>query len=134
LADAPMAMTAHVVFTDVDPDTCVTLSHHAISTVIRGFIGFDGLLMTDDLSMKALGGAMRDRADASIRAGCDMLLHCNGDMAEMVEVAAAAPRLAGRAAERADAARAPARRTQDFDREAAARHLAALGLGGRMAA
>jgi beta-N-acetylhexosaminidase len=134
LADAPMAMTAHVVFTAVDPEACVTLSHHAISTVIRGFIGFDGLLMTDDLSMKALGGTMRDRADASIQAGCDMLLHCNGDMEEMTEVAVAAPRLAGRAAERAAAARAPARHTQDFDPEAAADRLASLGLGGRMAA
>jgi beta-N-acetylhexosaminidase len=134
LADAPMAMTAHVVFTAVDPHACVTLSRHAVSTVIRGFIGFDGLLMTDDLSMKALGGAMRDRADASIQAGCDMLLHCNGDMDEMAEVAAAAPRLAGKAAERAEAARAPARHTQDFDAHAAETRLASLGLGGRMAA
>lgn len=134
LADAPMAMTAHVVFTAVDPDACVTLSRHAIATVIRGHIGFDGLLMTDDLSMKALGGSMGDRSAAAIRAGCDMLLHCNGDMAEMVEVAAAAPRLAGRAAERADAARASARRIQNFDPAAAGERLAALGLGGRMAA
>jgi beta-N-acetylhexosaminidase len=134
LADTPMAMTAHVVFTDIDADACVTLSRHAISTVIRGFIGFDGLLMTDDLSMKALGGEMRDRADTAIQAGCDMLLHCNGDMAEMAEVAAAAPHLVGKAAERAEAARASARRTQDFDVEAATERLAELGLAGRMAA
>ena len=134
LADTVMGMTAHVVFTDIDPEAPVTISGHAISTVIRGHIGFDGLLMTDDLSMKALGGTMRDRSDAAIRAGCDVLLHCNGDMAEMVEVAAAAPRLAGRSAERAEAARAAARRVQDFDVDAATAHLARLGLGGRMVA
>jgi beta-N-acetylhexosaminidase len=134
LADAPMGMTAHVVFTDIDPDAPVTVSRHAVSTVIRGYIGFDGLLMTDDLSMKALGGSMRDRSDAAIRAGCDMLLHCNGDMAEMAEVAAAAPRLEGRSAERAEAARAAARHVQAFDVAAATARLEQLGLGGRMVA
>jgi beta-N-acetylhexosaminidase len=67
LADAPMAMTAHVVFTDVDPDACVTLSHRAIQTVVRGFIGFDGLLMSDDLSMHALGDAGHRPSRAHIR-------------------------------------------------------------------
>jgi beta-N-acetylhexosaminidase len=134
LADTPMGMTAHVIFTEVDPAAPVTISRHAVSTVIRGHIGFDGLLMTDDLSMKALGGTMRDRSDAAIRAGCDMLLHCNGDMAEMVEVMAAAPRLAGKAAERAEAGRASARRSQAFDVDAATARLAQLGLGGRMVA
>jgi beta-N-acetylhexosaminidase len=134
LADAPMGMTAHVVFTDIDPEAPVTVSRHAVSTVIRGHIGFDGLLMTDDLSMKALGGTMRDRSDAAVRAGCDMLLHCNGDMSEMVEVAAAAPRLQGRSAERAEAARAAARHVQGFDAAAATARLEQLGLGGRMVA
>jgi beta-N-acetylhexosaminidase len=131
LADAPMAMTAHVVFTAVDPDACVTLSRHAVEMVIRGHIGFDGLLMSDDLSMKALGGAFQDRTRRAIRAGCDVVLHCNGDMAEMTAVAEAAGELHGRAAERAHAARAATRREQAFDPEAAEARLAELGLAGR---
>ena len=131
LADAPMAMTAHVVFTAVDPDACVTLSRHAIGQVIRGHIGFDGLLMSDDLSMKALGGTFEERTQRSIEAGCDIVLHCNGDMAEMAAIAQAAPPLHGRAAERAHAARAAARREQAFDPEAAEARLHELGLDGR---
>jgi beta-N-acetylhexosaminidase len=134
LADAPMAMTAHVVFTDIDPHACVTLSHRAVQTVIRGAIGFDGLLMSDDLSMHALVGSFAARTQAAIAAGCDLVLHCNGDMAEMQAVAGAAPRLTGRAAERAAAARAMARRELPFDAEAAEARLEGLGLGGRDAA
>ena len=134
LADAPMAMTAHVVFTAVDPDACVTLSHRAIETVVRGFIGFDGLLMSDDLSMHALGGSFEDRTRLSIAAGCDVVLHCNGDATEMQAIALAAPRLHGRAAERASDARAVARREQSFDPEAAEARLEGLGLNGRLAA
>ena len=134
LADAPMAMTAHVVFTAVDPEACVTLSHRAIETVVRSFIGFDGLLMSDDLSMHALGGTFEERTRLSIAAGCDVVLHCNGDMAEMHAIAEAAPGLHGRAAERAADARAVARREQAFDPEAAEARLEALGLNGRMAA
>jgi beta-N-acetylhexosaminidase len=133
LADAPMAMTAHVTFTDIDPDECVTLSHRAISTVIRGRIGFDGLLMSDDLSMKALGGAFEHRARRAVEAGCDVVLHCNGDMDEMIAVAEGCGSLAGRAAERAADARGAARRVQPFDAEAAEARLAALGLDGRAA-
>jgi beta-N-acetylhexosaminidase len=134
LADAPMAMTAHVVFADIDADDCVTHSHRVIQTVIRGFIGFDGLLMSDDLSMKALGGSFEDRAARAIEAGCDLVLHCNGDPAEMAAVAQAAPRLHGRAAERAGAARSAARRVQAFDPVAAEARLAELGLAGLEAA
>jgi beta-N-acetylhexosaminidase len=134
LADAPMAMTAHVTFTDIDPDDCVTLSHRAIGVVVRGLIGFDGLLMSDDLSMKALGGDFEERTRRSLEAGCDIVLHCNGDMAEMTAVADAAGDLVGRAAERAAAARAVARRVQPFDAEAAEAHLETLGLAGRAAA
>ena len=129
LADAPMAMTAHVTFTDVDPDNCVTLSHRAIDVVIRGAIGFDGLLMSDDLSMKALGGGFEERARRALDAGCDVILHCNGDMAEMTAIAEGTGPLTGRAAERAADARASARRVQPFDIEAAEAHLANLGLG-----
>ena len=140
LADAPMAMTAHVAFTAVDADACVTLSHHAIHTVIRGLIGFDGLLMCDDLSMKALGGTLAERTRRALDAGCDVALHGNGAlvgepvrdlMAELKQVADASPELSGRAAERAADARASARGLQPFDPEAAERRLAELGLGAR---
>jgi beta-N-acetylhexosaminidase len=143
IADAPMAMTAHVTFTAADPDACVTVSRRAIDTVVRGLIGFDGLLMSDDLSMKALGGALGERARRSIDAGCDVVLHGNGAlvgepvrdlMGELAAVVDASPTLAGRAAERADEARAVARRQRAFDPAAAEARLAELGLGGRMTA
>ena len=134
LADAPMAMTAHVTYSDIDPDDCATLSHRVIETVIRGHIGFDGLLMSDDLSMKALGGSFEGRTMGALSAGCDLVLHCNGDMAEMVPIAEVCPQLSGRAAERAADARAVTRRAQSFDVAAAEARLADLGLDGRAAA
>jgi beta-N-acetylhexosaminidase len=103
LAGLPMAMTSHVLYTALDPDAPATQSAEVIG-MIRAEIGFDGLLMTDDLSMKALQGRFADRAARAIAAGCDMLLHCNADPAEMAEIAAAAPDLAGAAATRAGAA------------------------------
>ena len=103
-ADMPMAMTAHVVFTAIDRDAPGTWSKKVIGRVVRKTIGFDGLLMTDDLSMKALGGDFRSRAEKAIAAGCDMLLHCNGDRAEMEAVAQGAPLLRGKALRRAEAA------------------------------
>jgi beta-N-acetylhexosaminidase len=115
LNDLPMAMTAHVVYADIDANAPATTSRTVVGEVIRGVIGFDGLLMTDDLSMKALHGSFRDRARAALAAGCDMLLHCNGDRAEMAEVAAAAPCLVGRAAERAAAALSCARGVEPLD-------------------
>ncbi|MEG9526160.1 MAG: beta-N-acetylhexosaminidase [Hyphomicrobiales bacterium] len=104
LADMPMAMSAHVVFTAIDPERPATQSREVIRAVIRGAIGFDGLLMTDDLSMHALTGRFRDRTQAAFDAGIDVGLHCNGVMDEMRAVAEAAPLLSGRAAERAGAA------------------------------
>lgn len=83
LADAPFAMTAHIVYTALDAFRPATTSTAVVGEIIRGALGFDGLLMTDDLSMKALTGRFEDRAKASLEAGCDLLLHCNGDMAEM---------------------------------------------------
>jgi beta-N-acetylhexosaminidase len=133
LADAPMAMTAHVVYSAIDPERCATLSHRVIGTVIRGHIGFEGLLMSDDLQMKALGGAFEDRTRQALAAGCDVVLHCNGDMVEMQAVASATPELVGRAAERAAEARGVARRVQPFDPDAAEARLADLGLEGRLA-
>jgi len=91
LNDAPMAMTAHVVYTAIDEQACATLSPKVIADVIRGEIGFEGLLMSDDLGMQALGGSFGDRARGSLVAGCDIALHCSGDMAEMQAIVAAVP-------------------------------------------
>ena len=110
LADLPLAMSAHVVYAALDAERPATQSPTVIRDVIRGAIGFDGLLMTDDLSMNALRGSHRARAEASYAAGIDAVLHCNGRMDEMRGVAEAAPRLAGDAARRADAALARLRR------------------------
>lgn len=104
LSDMPMAMSAHVVYTAVDPRNPATTSRTAIRDVIRGSIGFDGLLMTDDLSMKALQGDFETRARSALAAGCDMVLHCNGKMDEMKPVIAGTKVLAGKARRRADAA------------------------------
>lgn len=104
LSDMPMAMTAHVIYTAIDPKAPATTSKKVMRGIVRGLIGFDGLVMSDDLSMKALSGGFEDRAAAAIKAGCDVILHCNGDMNEMKAVASAAPRLAGAARRRATAA------------------------------
>lgn len=115
LNDAVMAMTAHIVYRDIDPDRPATTSDVLVNQVIREEIGFDGLLMTDDLSMKALTGTFRERGEASIKAGCDLLLHCNGDPDEMRGVAEAAPEFAGKALERALAAEAVREEIESFD-------------------
>jgi beta-N-acetylhexosaminidase len=87
--------------------------------VIRGFIGFQGLLMSDDVSMKALSGTIAERSRAAFAAGCDVVLHCNGDLTEMSAVAGQAPALAGEAAKRADAALAQRAAPEAFDVDAA---------------
>jgi beta-N-acetylhexosaminidase len=116
LADMPLAMTAHVVYAAVDPDRPATTSRKVMREIVRGEIGYDGLVMSDDLSMKALAGDFADRTKAAIGAGCDVVLHCNGDMAEMTRIAAAAPELRGRARRRADAAlRRIAHEPEPFD-------------------
>jgi beta-N-acetylhexosaminidase len=116
LSDMPMAMTAHVIYTAVDRKRPATTSKKAIRNVIRGAIGFDGLVMSDDLSMKALAGSFTERAKAALAAGCDVVLHCNGDMAEMKGVVAGTKALKGRAAERARAALARlAKAPEPFD-------------------
>jgi len=104
LTDLPLAMTAHVVYTALDPERPATVSPTIIGEIIRGHIGYDGLLMTDDLSMKALSGSFRDKTEAAFAAGCDMALHCNGQMDEMTAVAEASPVLEGEALRRAEAA------------------------------
>src|SRR5689334_22107646 len=119
LAGLPMGMTAHVVFTNLDRALPATTSATIIRHVIRGFIGFDGLLMSDDLSMGALSGGLAKRTQAALAAGCDMALHCNGNLAEMQAVADAAPELAGAAARRAAAALAARRAPGALDLDAA---------------
>jgi beta-N-acetylhexosaminidase len=104
LAGLPMAMTAHVVFTALDPVEPATVSATIVRGVIRDSIGFRGLLMSDDISMGALSGSLAERTRAAIAAGCDVVLHCNGQMPEMQAVAGEAPVLAGQALARADAA------------------------------
>jgi beta-N-acetylhexosaminidase len=104
LADLPLGMTAHVVYAAIDPGRPATTSPTVIDEIIRGHIGFDGALMSDDLSMGALAGSLAHRAEASFAAGCDLALHCNGRLDEMAEVASRTPLLAGEAARRCAAA------------------------------
>jgi beta-N-acetylhexosaminidase len=102
LSDMPLAMTAHVVYTAFDAEDPATTSRKVVDEVIRGAIGFDGLLMSDDLSMKALSGSFRERTEAALAAGCDVALHCNGNLEEMQAVATGAPSLSGKAQRRAE--------------------------------
>jgi beta-N-acetylhexosaminidase len=126
LKDAPAAMTAHVVYAAVDRDRPGTTSPRVLGDIVRGEIGFDGLLISDDLSMKALGGPFGARARAAYAAGVDIALHCNGDLAEARPVAEAAPPLEGRALARAQALLASAAHVEDFDVEQGRARLAAL--------
>lgn len=129
------AMTAHIVVAAID-DEPVTLSKRALDQIVRAAIGFDGLIVSDDLSMQALSGGLRDRAAGALAAGCDLVLHCNGDPAEMASVADAAPELTAAARSRFDRAEAvrrsralpcdPGLLKAEFD--------ALLGQGGRPAA
>lgn len=109
---APWAMTAHVVYTAVDPDSCATFSPKVVDRVIRGDIGFDGLLISDDLSMHALTGAFAERTRRALAAGCDVVLHCNGVMAEMAPVAEAAHIMTDKALARAARAETQRRATE----------------------
>jgi beta-N-acetylhexosaminidase len=106
LSDAPMAMTAHVVYPTWDGERCASLSPKVIAEIVRGRIGFDGLLMSDDLGMHALSGSFAERAAGVLAAGCDIALHCSGDMAEMVAVAGAVGPIADEARARLDKAMA----------------------------
>ena len=104
LSDLPLGMTAHVVYTAIDPIAPATTSVTLVQDVIRGWLGFAGLLMSDDISMGALSGSIEARSRTAIAAGCDVILHCSGELAEMQAVASAVPVLSGEAAARADAA------------------------------
>lgn len=118
LADLPLGMTAHIVFTAIDPDAPATLSR-AMIELIRSEIGFNGVLMSDDIGMGALHGSLRSRVTAAFAAGCDVVLHCSGDLAEMEDVAAVTPLMGGEAAQRAEAALAARRIPKPIDPAAA---------------
>ena len=134
LSDMPMAMTAHVVYTAIDADGPATTSARVIDGIVRGAIGFQGLLMSDDLSMKALSGDLSELANASLSAGCDIALHCNGDRAEMEAVVAGSWPLAGEAEARAKAALARIVRAPEPLDIAEARARFAAAFAGRLAA
>ena len=114
LNDIAMGMTAHVVFDAIDPDHPATTSA-ATMGVIRADIGFDGLIMTDDLSMQALSGTLASRAAGALNAGCDLVLHCNGKPGDMTDVAGAVPEMTAQAVQRAERALAQRKAPDDSD-------------------
>jgi beta-N-acetylhexosaminidase len=115
-ADLPIGMSAHVVYPALDAERPATISPIIIEEIIRKRIGFEGLLVSDDLSMQALSGTLSERAEAALSAGIDVVLHCNGEPDGMQEIAGVTPPLAGRALERAEAALARLRPpAADFD-------------------
>jgi beta-N-acetylhexosaminidase len=137
LSDAPIGLTAHLAYPVLDGLTAATHSHTIVHTIIRGEIGFDGLLVTDDLGMNALGGTLASRATRAFEAGCDIALHCSGFvkepgvlLAEMSEVAEVSPQLSGKALARAEAAEQASLTVEDFDRGEGWRRLQALLAGG----
>jgi beta-N-acetylhexosaminidase len=126
LAHCPIAMTAHVVYEAIDPARPCTLSPRVIKEAVRGEIGFEGLLLSDDLSMNALTGTLAQRTKGALFAGCDIALHCNGKMDEMKEVAGEAKTLEGASLKRAEAALAHLVSPGAFDAIAVEAHLAEL--------
>jgi beta-N-acetylhexosaminidase len=126
LADLPMAMTSHTVYSAVDPGRPATTSPAIIRDIIRKRISFDGLLMSDDISMNALSGDYASRAARITDAGCDLVLHCNGRIEEMRAVAEVVPPLAGKSGERAARALRQRRKPATFDRKAGREELLAL--------
>ena len=127
LADAPAAMTAHVVFDAIDAKGPATTSRRVVAEIMRGALGFDGLIISDDLSMKALGGSFAERTRAVFAAGLDVALHCNGDLTEARAVVAETPELKGEALRRAAAAlKRGAGGPQAFDAAAGRAELEAL--------
>jgi len=127
LADMPWAMTAHIVYTVIDTGMPATFSRPVIDDIIRKHIGFDGVLISDDLSMGALKGSLAERTRHSLAAGCDLALHCNGVFAEMEEVAgAASPMTAAAQARLAHAEALRKKSVQPFDRAAAEARFAEL--------
>lgn len=126
LAGLPAAMTSHTVFTAIDAERPATTSPVVIRDIIRGRIGFDGVLFSDDVSMNALAGDHRARGKAIFEAGCDIVLHCSGRMEDMQAIADVAPPLAGKAAERVRAMMASVGAPAPLDRVAARAEFDAL--------
>jgi beta-N-acetylhexosaminidase len=127
LAGMPWAMTAHIVYRAIDSANPATFSRAVIAGVIRGEIGFDGVLISDDLSMRALTGGFGERARCALAAGCDLVLHCSGDRGEMDDVVAASAPMTPAAAARLERGEATRRRQADeFDRAEAEHHFDAL--------
>ena len=124
LNQMPMGMTAHIVYDAIDPAPA-TLSRHVME-MIRRDIGFDGLIMTDDISMKALSGTLSDLSRASIAAGCDVVLHCNGSIDESRRVAEAVGEMSGAAQSRAQSALGMRTPPKDIDIDAAFARLDAI--------
>jgi beta-N-acetylhexosaminidase len=130
LSAMPWAMTAHITFAAIDNAEPATFSRRVIDTIIRGEIGFNGVLVSDDISMGALDGTLAERTRRALDAGVDLVLHCSGVMAEMAEIVKAAPPISPAAAERIGHGEALRRRArQGFDRAAAEHRLAALLTG-----
>jgi beta-N-acetylhexosaminidase len=129
LAQLPLGMTAHVDFTALDPGVAATTSRTIIGEVIRRIIGFTGALMSDDISMGALSGSIAERTQRALAAGCDFVLHCNGNLAEMEDVAETCPELSGAAFERAERALASRRAAEPIDLHEARARFAALLAG-----
>ena len=127
----PWAMSAHIVYMTIDPTAPATLSHRVISQLIRDTIRFDGVLISDDLSMGALGGDIAERAERALAAGCDLVLHCNGDRREMEAVVTAAGPISSRTADRLARGEAARRASgpRPFDRREAEAQLEALLAG-----
>jgi beta-N-acetylhexosaminidase len=129
LAGMPWAMTAHILYSAIDPVLPATLSARLIGDVIRAGMGFDGVLVSDDLSMQALGGSLQERARGALAAGCDLVLHCNGDLTEMGAIAAVIGPMSAAAQRRVAAGEARRQAPGPFDRFAAEHRLAALLAG-----
>ena len=117
-AGAPLGMTAHILYPKLDQTACATQSKAIVDEIIRGEIGFEGALLSDDLSMEALGGSLGDRAARARKAGCDLALHCNGDFGEMKAVLEAAGPLQNAALLRVERAMAERRAPEPFDKTA----------------
>ncbi len=126
LADLPLGMTGHLLMTDLDPERNVSVSPEIIDGIIRGWIGFDGLLMSDDLSMEALSGTIGERARDVVAAGCDLALYCKGVLEQIEDVAASVPALEGKALARFERALSQIHPARPFDREEAVSLLARL--------
>tara|TARA_A100001037_G_C15037781_1_gene584051 strand:+ start:165 stop:1193 length:1029 start_codon:yes stop_codon:yes gene_type:complete len=123
LNNAPAAMTAHVVYSALDDKAPCSTSELVIRDVVRGQIGFDGLLFSDDIGMKALSGPLVVRISSVLQAGCDIALHCDGNFEAMVEIAASCPPMGDKSLDRLRRAKSVASDSQDFDAEAAKRRI-----------